>query len=180
MITPPSHSPRGKIAWPLSPALARCETGVAAVEFALLSSLFFLVICIGMDFGLLYLERSKMSQAVAGAAVSAFSTPATADYASMPGYVRALADDQTLAVSTTCNGTTASCVNQNRTCSCLKTDGTFASGACGSACTGSVTAGSTAGYYLTISASKTFQPMIVPNSFLSDTQIVQQATIRLQ
>lgn len=165
----------------LRTALARCEAGVVAVEFALLSSLFFLALCIAMDFGQLYLERSKMNEAIAGAAVSAFSTAATADYASMQGYVRALANNQALNVTTACNGTVGSCTNQNRTCSCLRTDGTFAAHACGTSCTGgSVTAGSTAGYYLTVSATQTFQPLIVPNSLLGDTQIVQHATVRLQ
>lgn len=162
-------------------ALAADEHGIAAIEFALLSSLFFLAISVAMDFGSLYLERSKMNEAVAGAAVSAFSTASTVDYASLPGYVRALADDSSLSVTVACNGTAGSCTNTIRSCSCLRTNGTYsAATACGSACTGSVSAGSTAGYYLTVSATQTFQPLFVPGSVLGDTQIVQQATVRLQ
>jgi hypothetical protein len=122
-----------------------------------------------------------LNEAVNAAAVSAFSTAANVDYAVLPAYVRALTDNQGLGVSTACNGTANTCVNQSRTCACLRTDGTFVAGTCGNACTGpNMTAGSTAGYYLTIGATQTFQPLIVPDSLLGSKQIAQQATVRLQ
>lgn len=181
MNTRPTGDPADRSAKLWHTALANCELGAAAIEFALLSSLFFLAVCVAMDFGSLFLERGKMNEAVSGAAVSAFTTADNVDFAALPGYVRALADDQSLSVTTSCNGNAGSCTNLNRTCSCLRTDGTFAASTCGNSCTGgSVTAGSTAGYYLTVRASQPFRPLVVPHGMLSTVQIAQQATVRLQ
>jgi hypothetical protein len=43
-----------------------------------------------------------------------------------------------------------------------------------------MTAGSTAGYYLKISASKTYRTMILPSGVLMPTTVRQTATVRLQ
>ena len=164
-----------------SAAMRRDTAGVAAIEFALLSALFFLAICVALDFGFLYLERSKMNEAVGGAAVNAFSSADNVNFSALPGYVRALADDQTLDVTTSCNGVSGNCTNLSRTCACLKTNGNYVAGTCGASCSGSnFTAGSTAGYYLTVHAAHSFQPLIVPRSVLGNAQIAQQATVRLQ
>jgi len=162
-------------------ALARDERGVAAIEFAILTSLFFFVICVAMDFGALYLERSKMNEAVSGAAVNAFTSADNVSFTALPGYVRALADDSALSVTTACNGVAGACTNLSRSCACLKNNGSFTAATCGNSCTGSgVTTSSTAGYYLTVAATQTFHPIIVPRSLLENAQITQQATVRLQ
>jgi len=157
------------------------SSGVAAVEFALWSTMFFLVVSVAMDFGSFYLERGKMNEAVTAAAVSSFTTRDSVNFASLPGYVKAIAEEPAITVATLCNGTVNSCTNLNRTCSCLKNDGTYVANTCGSTCTGTgITAGSTAGYYLTVRATQSFQPLIVPNGMLDNASIVQQATVRLQ
>lgn len=156
------------------------ELGAAAIEFALLTSLFFLVILVALDFGSFYLERSKMNEAVSGAAVNAFASAENVDFSALPGYVRALANNPSLAVTTACNGTSGTCTNLSRSCACLRTNGTYAAASCGSACTGTVTASSTAGYYLTVGASQTFEPLILPRGLLGNARISQQATVRLQ
>lgn len=161
--------------------LAREEGGVAAVEFAILSAIFFLAICAALDFSGLFLDRGRLNEAVSAAAVNAFTTADNVDFNALPGYVRALADDQGLAVTTSCNGVAGSCTNLARTCACLRIDGTYAAGVCSQPCTGAnISTGSTAGYYLTVRASHTFQPVIVPGGMLGNTLVAQQATVRLQ
>ncbi|WEK46772.1 MAG: TadE/TadG family type IV pilus assembly protein [Candidatus Andeanibacterium colombiense] len=168
----------------LLPVLRRLradQSGLAAVEFSLWSVLFFLVALSGMDFAQFYFQRSAADEAVSAAAVSAFSTRTNVNFTDMQPYVRALAGDTGLTVTTSCNGTSGSCTNLNRTCSCLKSNGTYVAAACGSTCTGSgVTTGSTAGYYLTISATRPYQPMILPAGMVMPTRVAQKATVRLQ
>lgn len=162
-------------------ALGGDESGVVAIEFALLTTLFFLVVCVALDFGAFYLERSKIGGAVSGAAVAAFDNADSVDFAVLPSHVRALANDPDLTVTTACNGATSSCSNTTRNCACIKNDGGFAATSCGAICTGAgVTAGSRAGYYLTISATRQFSPVIVPRSLLEGAAITQVATVRLQ
>lgn len=162
-------------------ALRGNERGAAAVEFALWSALFFLVVGVALDFGAYYLARGKMNEALSGAAISAFSTAEQVDFAELPAYVRALTGDESLSVSTACNGTVGSCTNESRTCACLKADGSYVAAECDSVCTKpGVTKDSTAGYYLTIEARQSFRPFIVPGGVLGDAAIVQQATVRLQ
>ena len=161
--------------------LRRDEGGAAAIEFALWSTAFFFAIMAAMDFGMYYLERGKMNEAVGAAAVASFSDADNVDFGQLPAYVRSLADNQSIVVSTACNGSAGSCTNLNRSCSCLKSDGTYVATTCGNMCTGAgVTAGSTAGYYLTIDASQGFTPIILPKGILANSTIAQHATIRLQ
>ncbi|MXO89066.1 TadE/TadG family type IV pilus assembly protein [Alteraurantiacibacter aestuarii] len=155
--------------------------GVAAVEFALWTTAFFFSVMVAIDFGTFFLERGKLNGAVGAAAVSGFNTADNVNFGSMPGYVRSLTGEPATAVTISCNGTANSCTNLNRTCACLKSNGTYVSASCGNTCTGTgVTAGSTAGYYMTINATNPFTPMILPNSALADTVLSQQATVRLQ
>ena len=157
------------------------ESGVVVVEFALWSTMFFLVVSVAMDFGSLFLERGKMNEAVSATAISAFKTADNVSFGSLPGYVRALSAEPAMSVSIICNGTAGSCTNFSRPCACLKADATYVTAACGNTCTGSgTTAGSTAGYYLTIEATQTFDPLIVPKGMLDGASIVQRATVRLQ
>jgi len=157
------------------------DSGAVVVEFALWSTAFFLVLSVALDFGSFFVDRGKMNEAVSAAAVSSFSTADNVTFGNIPGYVRGLTSEPNLGVSLLCNGTAGSCTNVNRTCSCLKTDGTYVAQTCGNTCTGNgYTAGSTAGYYMTIQATHTFDPVIVPAGMLDGTSIVQQATVRLE
>lgn len=161
--------------------LARDLRGVAAVEFALYSSLFFTVVMGGLDFGEYHIARSEIDKAVGAASVSAFETRDNVDFGGMQAYVRALAEDNALTVTTSCNGVVGACTNSvSRTCSCLKTDGTYVATTCGDPCTATgTTTGSTAGYYLTIRASRPFTPMLLPEGALSGKTIAREATTRL-
>ena len=157
------------------------EEGVAGVEFALWSTAFFFVVMGALDFGAYYLERGKMNEAVGAAAVVSFNEADNVNFAQLPGYVRSLTGEPLISVATACNGTEGSCTNLNRSCACLKSDGTYVANTCGNLCTGpGMTAGSTAGYYLSVRASQDYRPMILPNGVLGDSTIAQQATIRLQ
>ncbi len=161
--------------------LRRDEQGMVAVEFALWSVAFFFVVMVALDFGAFYIERGRMNEAVGAAAVSSFNDADNVNFANLPGYVRSLTGENSTAVATSCNGVAGSCTNLNRVCACLKNDGSYVTATCGNICTGTgVTVGSTAGYYLTINATRTFDPMILPQSAIAGATISQQATIRLE
>ncbi len=161
--------------------LRRRDDGVASVEFALWSTFFFVIIMVALDFGSLYLQRGKLNEAVGAAAVASFNNADNVSFGSLPLYVRGLTEDQSTAVTVSCNGSAGACTNFNRTCACLKQDGTYVANSCGNTCSGpGMTTGSTAGYYLTINASRSFDPMMVPRSVLSGASVSQQATVRLQ
>lgn len=163
-------------------ARLRCnDDGVAAIEFALWSTAFFFMVMAAMDFGSFYLQRGNMNEAVGAAAVASFNDADNVNFANLPGYVRGLTGEQTTTVITACNGTAGSCTNLNRSCACLKNDGTYVTATCGNLCVGTgMTAGSTAGYYLTINASRAYSPMILPQSALAGSTVAQHATVRLQ
>lgn len=159
--------------------LARDERGAVAVEFALWTILFFIVVMAALDFGMYYIQRGQVSEAVSAASVASFNNREDVKFDELPDYVRALAESPNLTVAITCNDGT--CKKNGRTCACLKSDGTYASKTCGAACTGSgVTANSTAGYYMTVNASRPYVPMILPNGVLTDAVIEQKATVRLE
>lgn len=160
--------------------LRRDQRGVAAVEFALWTTVFFFAVMVVLDFGSYYMHRGKLSTAVGAAAVSAYNQPNNVAFNSMQGYVQSLSGFPNATVTNSCNGVAGSCTNLNRSCACLKTDGTFTAAACNSACGGAgVTAGSRAGYYYTITASAPFNPMIIPDSVLDASTMQQRATVRL-
>ncbi|WP_395396617.1 TadE family protein [Novosphingobium sp. BL-8A] len=151
------------------------ESGVVAVEFALWSTLLFLVISIGLDFALYYIQRSKVDEALSATAISAFNARLSVPYSDLPAYMRTLSENGSLETALSCNGQLNACTNTSRECACLQADGTYHAQACASACTGMTT---TAGYYLTIRSRSGFAPFMVPRSLTSD--IVRQTTVRLQ
>jgi Flp pilus assembly protein TadG len=165
----------------LARQLRRDEQGAVVVEFAFWIVGFFFVAMIAIDFGFYFVQRTKLNMAVGSVAVAAFNTPTNVDFANMPSAVQSLGGLSTIAVTVSCNGTANSCVNSSRTCACLKTDGTYVATACGATCTGTgVTAGSTAGYYMTVRASVAYRPMVIPTPLLTSSAMDQQATVRLQ
>ncbi|RKF21723.1 pilus assembly protein [Altericroceibacterium spongiae] len=161
--------------------LAREERGAVAIEFALWTVLFFFVVTGALDFGMFYIERSKVNKAVSAASITAFENRSEVDFAQLPDYVRALSDSSSLTVSLSCNGAEGVCTNTERTCACLTSEGTYVAKSCNAECTGSgVTANSTAGYYLTIDASRSYEPVILPKGALGSSVIEHKATVRLQ
>ncbi|MEO6093681.1 MAG: TadE family protein [Novosphingobium sp.] len=173
--------PRLNLAFRLTTRLRNCGRGSASVEFALWTALFFAVVMVALDFGLYHLQAERADQAVGAAAVQTFQQASNAGFASIPAYVRAYAADSALGVTTSCNGTAGACTNVNRTCACLTSNGAFVALSCGSSCSGTgMTAGSTAGYYLTITASRNFAAIVVPRGLLNNAIISRSATVRLQ
>ena len=157
------------------------KSGVAAVEFALWTTFLFSVVMAALDFGGFYIQRGQIDEAVSAGALQSFDKRDNANFSGMEDYVRSLAEDQSLAVTVSCNGSANSCTNLNRTCACLRSNGTFAAQSCGSTCTGSnVTTGSTSGYYLTVEAEKSYKPMLLPKGLLNGAKISQSVTVRLQ
>lgn len=149
--------------------------GAAAIEFALWSVLFFMVVAVGLDFGTFFLNRSKVDEALSATAVSAFTSRASVPFNAMTPYARSLSGDPALAVTLTCNGAeTPACTNTARQCACLSTTGAYTPvNSCSASC-----GGTTAGYYLTISAKAAFKPLLIPGSALPD--IDRHITVRLQ
>lgn len=161
--------------------LRRDEGGSVITEFAIWTSALFIVIMTALDFGGYYIARSSINEAISAAAVQAFQKREDAPFATLPAYVRNLADDQSLTVELTCNGSETPCTNDaDRRCACLKTDATYVGQSCGSACGSGMTEASVAGYYLTIKASRPYQPLLVPQGMLSDKALDQSTTVRLQ
>lgn len=161
--------------------MQRDENGVATVEFALWVTGFFVIVMVALDFGMFFIERGKVNEAIAASAVASFEEADNVNFAVLPDYVRSIADNQAITVTTSCNGVANSCTNLNRSCGCLKTDGSYVATTCGNVCSGAnVTAGSTSGYYLTIEATQGFTPVVLPSGLLSNMSTSQQATVRLQ
>jgi Flp pilus assembly protein TadG len=152
------------------------QDGAALVEFGLVTAFLFLMFLTGLDFGAYYQQRAGINEALSGASIRAFETRDTVDFAGMTSLVRKLADDPTLQVTLECNGTVNGCTNSSRTCACLTSSGTFTSAMCNASCTG----GSTAGYYLTIRAKRTFEAAVLPGGVLSGTSMEQHVTVRLE
>lgn len=161
--------------------LHRDEQGAVVVEFAFWVVGFFFIAMIAIDFGFYFVQRTKLNMAVGSVAVAAFNTPSNVDFTNMPSAVRSLGGLSTIAVTVSCNGVANSCVNASRSCACLKQDGTYVAATCGNTCTGTgITTGSTAGYYMTVRGSVTYQPIVIPSTMLSSPAMSQQATVRLQ
>lgn len=156
------------------------QRGAVAVEFALWTTLFFMVVMVALDFGFFYLQRAKMNEAVSAAALSSFSQADTVSYSSLPDYVRALSGEAEMSVAISCNGGANNCTNTNRTCACLSTNGSYVAASCGNSCSQQSGSGAKAGYYLTISAEQSFEPVLVPGGSVLPTRLAQQATVRLQ
>lgn len=161
--------------------LARDDQGAVVVEFAFWVVGFFFVAMVAIDFGFYFVQRTKLNMAVGSVAVAAFNTPSAVDFTNMTSAVRSLGGVSTATVTISCNGVANTCTNTSRTCACLKNDGTYTVAGCGNTCTGTgVTTGSTAGYYMTVKASVTYTPMVIPTTLLSNRAMTQQATVRLQ
>jgi Flp pilus assembly protein TadG len=161
--------------------LAAGEQGAATIEFALLTLFFFLCALVALDFASYFVQRSQLAAAVSAGSVSAFTNRSTVPFQTLPAYIQNAAHlPAQPQVSMSCNGTANGCSNTGRTCACLSTTGSYASAACGSTCPAGNTSGSTAGYYLQITASSQYRAVVLPRGMLNGTPIVQSVTVRLQ
>lgn len=164
-----------------SRALLSDRRGVASVEFALWTTLFFLVVLVALDFGIYHIDASRADEGVSAAALRAFGSAGSVDFTGLASDVRALAGDPGLSVSTLCNGVSGACTNLDRACACLTARGRYVAQACSTPCGARrTTSGSTAGYYLTIRATRGYQAMLVPGDLLDGAEISRSATVRLQ
>ena len=157
--------------------LAREQRGVATIEFALLSVLFFFVMTAGLDIGMWYQQRLRLDSAVEQGGMIAFNQRTSVDAPAITTYVGAAAKlASTPTVTITCNG--ATCVNTGRACACISGSGpTYTAAACNSVCGD----GSLAGYYMKINAVATSNTMLVPAAMLGGAMVqTRSATVRLE
>lgn len=155
--------------------------GVATIEFALLSVLFFFVMTAGLDLAMWYQQRLRLDSAVEQGAMIAFNSRSSVDQSAIGTYVAAaakLASSPTVTVG--CNGGSSNCVNASRTCACLSgttPTPTYTTAACNATCSD----GSLAGYYMNIKAVATSNTMLVPAAMLGGTMVqTRSAVVRLQ
>ncbi|KRB79785.1 hypothetical protein ASE00_18930 [Sphingomonas sp. Root710] len=157
--------------------LAREQRGVATIEFALLSVLFFFVMTAGLDIGMWYQQRLRLDSAVEQGGMIAFNSRASVDPVAIKTYVEAAAKLAAApTVTITCNGGT--CANTGRTCACISGSGpTYTTAACNATCAD----GSLAGYYLKVNAVATSSTMLVPAAMLGGNMTqTRNALVRLQ
>lgn len=152
--------------------------GVATIEFALLSVLFFLVMTAGLDIAMWYQQRLRLDSAVEQGAMIAFNSRASVDQAAIGTYVAAaakLASAPTVSIS--CNGN-ATCANSGRACACISGAApTYSALGCDKTCSD----GSLPGYYMRISATATASTLLVPAAMLGGTMTqTRTAMVRLQ
>jgi Flp pilus assembly protein TadG len=161
--------------------LRRSERGVAATEFALLSSLFLITALMALDIGMFMIRRSQLSNALDSAALASFSQRTAVNFAGLQSFITQAARDPNVSVTVGCNGGSGNCTNTGRTCACLTKTGTYVAATCGSACSGgSYTANSTAGYYMTLNASANYTPIILPAGAAQSYSTSQKITVRLE
>lgn len=163
-------------------AIFRERGGTATIEFALVSLFLFGTISVGLDFSSYVQQKLKLGNAVEQGAMLAFNTRNSIDTNAVATYVQTAAG-LSAAPSVTCN--------DNQTCKiasargstdyrCLTSTGTIASTGYALAAACPSPPGGIAGYYLVITASKTFNSVIVPDSYLGGKTITQTAVVRLQ
>lgn len=169
--------------------LARDTRGTATIEFALISSLFFVTVLVALDFGIYMQQRLKLGQAVEGGAMIAFnarSSAPTVDTGTIGSYVSAAAGGSPT-TAFQCNGQ-ASCgsgMSQAQQSMCVgapaATGGwpTFTAATTGADGKSQCASGGTPGFYLVVRATRAYRAVVVPNTMLGSS-IVQQAVVRLR
>lgn len=155
--------------------------GVATIEFALLSVLFFFVMTAGLDIGMWYQQRLRVDSAVEQGAMIAFNTRTNVDQAAVGTYVGAAAKLSAAPVVTVgCNGGTNNCVNSGRSYACVSGSPpapTYTAAALNATCAD----GSLAGYYMNIKAVATSSTMLVPATMLGGNMVqTRSAVVRLE
>lgn len=159
----------------------RRQEGSATVEFALVSLFFFGIVMVGLDFGIYAQQNLKLGNAVEQASIVAFdarSTQPVVDKTQLTNYITSVVGGSPT-VTIQCNGGTA-CDASAGTPKCIGPlyNGwpTFTALPNGSATCAS---GASAGYYVVIRAAKTYKAVVVPNKYLNNGTMQQQAVVRL-
>ena len=163
-------------------AFLRQQKGSATIEFALVSLFFFGIVMVALDFGIYTQQNLKLDNAVEQAAVIAFDARAgqpAVNTAQLSTYITStISGSPTVTIqcngSTTCGTASSKCIGAPATAGGWPTftDPT-ASG--GTACT----SGATPGYYVVIRAAKTYRSVVVPDKYLNNGAMQQQAVVRL-
>ncbi|QJU59385.1 pilus assembly protein [Sphingomonas sp. AP4-R1] len=158
--------------------LGRDRRGVAAVEFALISTFLFATLMVGLDFGFYIQQKLRLGSAVEQAAMLAYNQQVASDTSAISNYVRNFSGVKVApTVAITCNGTT-SCGDGK--CSCITSTGTFAlAAACNTSCS-AYGSQAVSGNYLKIAATTPYSAVIVPDRYLGGKTISQYAVVRLQ
>jgi len=159
----------------------RQQKGSATIEFALVSLFFFGVVMVALDFGIYTQQNLKLDNAVEQAAVVAFDARAsqpTVNTSQISTYITSTVSGSPT-VTIQCNGS-ATCDGSAPVSKCIGAPSavggwpTFtnpSSGTCAS--------GATPGYYVVIRAAKTYRSVVVPDKYLNNGAMQQQAVVRL-
>jgi len=157
------------------------DRGMATIEFALLSVLFFFVMTAALDIGVWYQQRLRLDSAVEQGSMIAFNNRTNVDQVAIASYVAAAAKlSSAPTVTVGCNGGTSNCVNSARSCACVSgttPTPTYSAAACNATCSD----GSLAGYYMNIKAVATSSTLLVPAAMLGgDMTQTRSSVVRLQ
>ena len=157
-------------------SLFRDNRGVATIEFAFASLFLFATISVALDFGFNIQQKLKLGHAVEQAAILAFNQQTGSNTSTISNFVKAAAGTRnTPTVTITCNGT-STCGDGK--CSCINSSGGLVLAAsCNATCAGS---SAISGNYMKISASATYNAVIVPDQYLNGGTMTSNAVVRLQ
>jgi Flp pilus assembly protein TadG len=157
--------------------LIRDTRGASTVEFAMWSTLLFVILLFGADFGQYSLMQARLARGVSEASMQAFNTKNAIDTAQLGNMVASAAvlPGTPPSVSISCNG--ATCSNASRTCACLGSDGAVGAAV---SCSATCATGAKPGYYLTIRASYAYAQPLIDSSPLAGKMMTQVSTVQLQ
>jgi Flp pilus assembly protein TadG len=151
-------------------ALARDRRGVSAVEFGLAAPVFLAALSPLIDLGLAFSQQIRVNQAVEAGAAYAAVNPYNSGTSWSSGVSSAITNATTLTVSPVVGSQTCGCPNATNTA--ISNVGTPP---CGQTCTD----GTTAGYYITISATATYTS-VMPYPIINNPTLSSQAVVRIQ
>ncbi len=162
-------------------ALLCQQKGSATVEFALVSLFFFGIVIVALDFGIYTQQNLKLGNAVEQASVVAFDARASqpaVNTSQISNYITSIVGGAPT-VTMQCNGSTtcdasapaSKCIGAPATTGGWPTFTDPSSGTC--------TSGASPGYYLVIRATRTYKSVVVPDKYLNNGTMQQQAVVRL-
>ena len=159
----------------------RQQRGSATIEFALVSLFFFGIVMVALDFGIYTQQNLKLDSAVEQAAVVAFDARAsqpTVNTSQLSTYITSTVSGSPT-VTIQCNGS-STCDSSAPASKCIGAPSaiggwpTFSNPS-----NGTCTSGATPGYYVVIRAAKTYKSVVVPDKYLNNGSMQQQAVVRL-
>jgi len=162
----------------------RHQKGSATVEFALVSVFFFGIVMVGLDFGIYTQQNLKLGNAVEQASIVAFdarATQPTVNTSQISTYITSVVGGSPT-VTIKCNGA-ATCDSSAPASQCIGAPAaaggwptfTTPSAGGGTACSN----GASPGYYVVIRATQTYKSVVVPDKYLNNGAMQQQAVVRL-